>query len=247
MPKLKIAIFDLTDCEGCELVFVNLREQIFELLKKVEIVNWRLTQEANQDTHFDIAFVEGTSLNSDEIKQLKKIRANSDLLIALGSCACLGGVQGMLSESEREKYAKKIYGDRYRLSKKKALPLCAFVKVDYFQNGCPIDPDELKQTLADLMVGRQPQNKTYAVCFQCKAKQNHSLLKDNQPCLGPITKGGCNAFCPTNKLACTGCWGLISDPQIENMKEELEHQNRSEHEINKILDFFLSYQRKNPD
>ena len=33
-------------------------------------------------------------------------------------------------------------------------------------------------------------------------------------CLGPITRGGCNALCLVNNRACFGCRGLSEDANI---------------------------------
>ena len=45
MRKLKIAIFSLTSCEGCQFVLLDLGQKFFNFLKKVELVDFSLIEE----------------------------------------------------------------------------------------------------------------------------------------------------------------------------------------------------------
>jgi coenzyme F420-reducing hydrogenase gamma subunit len=60
MNKPKIAIYDFTDCEGCQVEIVSLREKLLTLENRVEIINWRLGQERAESGPFDITIIEGT-------------------------------------------------------------------------------------------------------------------------------------------------------------------------------------------
>ena len=225
--KPRIAIFDFTDCEGCELQIIVLKEKIIDLANQVEIVSWRLGQE-QQGEDYQVAIIEGTPLTNHEIKQLKQIRQQAKILVALGACAHLGGINA-IKEPNRQKLAAKIYGPDYQLQVKHAWPLSHYVKVDTVIPGCPADPNEVERCLAELILGRVPKPQTFSVCAQCRAAQVPCLLLEGKPCLGPITVGGCGAVCTKHGFACTGCFGLLEGQNIEALRkligeEEFEEQ-----------------------
>lgn len=224
--KLNIAVFDLTDCEGCELEFLNTREKILNQIKTIEFSNWRLLQETKQEEFkkqkFDVTFIEGTPLTNNEIKLLKRIREKSQILIALGTCACLGGVQGILNSQQREEAIKKIYGEKYKTAIKAAQPISAYVQVDFLLDGCPVNPNEIEKTIAQILAGKKLEPKDYPVCLACKARENTCLLLENKPCMGPVTAGGCAAICPSYGFPCFGCFGPIKDANVVALRNRFK-------------------------
>ena len=81
-------------------------------MKYIEITYWRLVQEEPKDeTNIDIAIVEGSVSNNDENKELKKIRENAKIVIAIGACAHLGGVQGLRNIMNDNLVQKASYDD----------------------------------------------------------------------------------------------------------------------------------------
>ena len=128
----KIAIYDFTDCEGCEVKLISLREKLLDLEKRVDIVDWRLGQERKEFGPLFATLIEGTPITQDEINTLKYLRENSVYIIALGTCASLAGIPGIIKKEERAKWRKKIYGPKYKGTDIDALPLQAYEKVDFF-------------------------------------------------------------------------------------------------------------------
>lgn len=219
--KPKISIYDFTDCEGCQVKLVALKEKLLVLEKRVEIVNWRLGQEDNKSGPFDVSIIEGTPITQHEIDLLKKLRKESKVLVGLGSCATLGGIPGIMDKTERKKWYKKIYGDDYKPIGIDALPLSAYVKVDFLIHGCPIDENELIRVIEDLLAGKTPKYRGYSVCFECKQTNNSCRLLNNKPCLGPIIQGGCNAVCISGGSGCYGCFGLREGAEVKNLLKVL--------------------------
>ncbi len=215
--KLKIAIYDFTDCEGCEVKLCSISEKLIDLTERFQVVNWRLGQEACKDGPYDAAIIEGTPVTGDEINLLKELREKSSLLIALGSCASIAGIPGIMDKSERDKWYRKIYGKDYRPIGVDALPLSAYVKVDHMIHGCPVDEDELVRTLSELASGKTPAYRGYSVCFECKVGGNECRLLNEKLCFGPITQGGCKAVCVTGGSPCYGCFGLREDANIPGL------------------------------
>ncbi len=238
MAKPKVAIYDFTDCEGCEVKIISLREKILDLESRIDIVNWRLGQEDNKPGPFDITIIEGTPITRREVDLLKKLRKDSGVLIALGACACLGGIPAIVKKKDRLKWYKKIYGDKYKPRGIDALPLSAYVPVDFLLHGCPVDGDELVRIVEELLAGKKPSYRGYSVCFECKQAGNPCRILDGKPCLGPITQGGCGAVCVSGGSACYGCFGIREEANIEALLLILKNISDKK-EIRRYFTMFL--------
>ncbi|OGZ33116.1 MAG: hypothetical protein A2174_01125 [Candidatus Portnoybacteria bacterium RBG_13_41_18] len=221
----KIAIFDLTDCEGCEVVMISWLRKLLNyksLRREFEIVNWRLTQEAEKNSSFDLAIIEGTPVSRKEQETLKLIRERSKYVIVLGACAATGGVNAIIEEKKRQKIKRDTYGLRYKPKAIEARPVSNYIKIDGVIPGCPATKQNIEEVLSSFLFDKPHKEKTYSVCFECKEKENNCLLLQGKPCLGPITRGGCLAPCPEYGLECYGCFGYLEGANIEAMKVTLE-------------------------
>lgn len=239
--KLKIAIFDLTDCEGCELEFINLREKLTSIYEQTEIASWRMGSTNNDPGPFDVTFIEGSPISEKDIEAVKQARAVSRIIVALGSCADLGGIQSLLGDTEWKKGVKLVYGEKYKTSGRAAKPLSYYIDVDVHLPGCPINQDELADFLGALLAGRMPTEAKYPVCLECKANENECLLLAGEACLGPVTKGGCDAACPSKGLRCWGCFGALKGGNIKAMKNMFEEKFGKER-AEQLLATFYSQQ-----
>ncbi|MCF7836039.1 MAG: hypothetical protein K9M15_02870 [Candidatus Marinimicrobia bacterium] len=245
--KPRIAIYDFTDCEGCEVQLVSLRDKLLALEEKIDVVDWRLGQERREDGPFFATIIEGTPVTQDEIDTLKRLRDQSTYIIALGACASLGGIPGIMDKEDREKWYKKIYGEQYKPKGIDALPLQAYVKVDFFIHGCPVDQKELERVFSDLLSGKKLSYHSSSVCFECKLAGNKCRLINNKPCLGPITQSGCGAVCISNGSPCYGCFGNKEGANTESLKKILEKFS-NKNEIDRYFSMFLNKMEKdNPN
>lgn len=218
----KIAIYDFTDCEGCEVKLISLREKLLDLEKLVDIADWRLGQERKDKGPFLASIIEGTPITRDEIDTLKYLREKSTYVIALGACASIAGIPGIMNKKDRAKWREKIYGPEYKGTDIDALPLQSYVKVDFFIHGCPVDENQLERVLEELLSGKKPSYRGYSVCLECKLAGNKCRLVNGQPCLGPITQGGCGAVCISGGSPCYGCFGAREDANVEGLVEKLK-------------------------
>ncbi|MBU2109911.1 hypothetical protein KKB71_03105 [Patescibacteria group bacterium] len=238
--KPRVAIYDFTDCEGCEVKIVSLREKLLLLEKKVDIVNWRLGQERFESGPYDITIIEGTPITDYEIKLLKDLRENSKILIALGACAALAGIPAIMPEKDRKIWYEKIYSSQYHPKGVDALPLSAYVQVDFSIHGCPVDEDEIIRAIEDLLSGKTPRYHDYSVCFECKQAGNPCrITEENKPCLGPITQGGCKAICISGGSPCYGCFGIREEANIPALIKILE-KITDKNEVERYLTMFHS-------
>lgn len=238
MSKPRVAIYDLTDCEGCEVELVSLRDALLLLLDKIDLVNWRLGQENNKPGPFDITLIEGTPITQHEIDLLKKLRKQSKLLIALGACAAIGGIPGIMDKAERRKWYDKIYGKGYKPRGIDSLPLSAYVDVDFLIHGCPVNKEEVLRILEELLSGKQPSYRGYSVCFDCKRANNECRMVNSQPCLGPITQGGCEAVCVSGGSTCYGCFGYRDEANVKGMVRALSRVSDRQ-AIDRLFTMFL--------
>jgi sulfhydrogenase subunit delta len=232
----KLAIVSLTGCEGCQIEFWGLKDQFPLLWQKFEIVSWRLFQDQKLENDIDILLIEGTPIAKREQEEIRWLRQKSGLVGSLGSCADLGGINGILSPQERRRAFRRIY-KKNKPSRRAVKPLQEYIEVDFRIPGCPIRAEYLAEVLANLLHNRIPQPKPYPVCFECKLRGSSCLLLKGQPCLGPITAAGCQAICPDQGQPCFGCFGLVKGGQTEQMKKllKLKVGSREAKQILKIL------------
>jgi len=210
MTKKTLAIFSFTSCEGCQFEALNHFEEFGKLLNFFRLINFRLGQQENIPGPFDVSLVEGSVENEEQIKLLKDIRRESKVIVAIGACAHLGGIQ-----SERNSLPKSL------INKNKVSSIDQFIKVDYTVPGCPINHRELYKCLMDIYWGKEFILPDLSVCQECRQNENDCLLREQKVCLGPITRGGCNSVCRNGGEACLGCRGPIPQPNLLKMKEVL--------------------------
>lgn len=218
LHKPKVAFFELSSCEGCQLQIVNNEATLLDFLSLVEIVNFREAM-TERSSDYEIAFVEGSVTRADEITRLTEIRRNAAVLVALGSCACFGGVNQLKNRFHDIAWVKKeVYGKHHIETEAEAKPLEAFVRVDLKIFGCPIKKEEVEKIVTNVALGRPVQHPKFPVCMECKANENICLFDLGEPCLGPVTRAGCDSWCPNSRMGCWGCRGPADDANVEQLR-----------------------------
>ncbi len=240
--KPRVAIFDFTGCEGCELNQLNFEDQLLDILAHVDIVEWREAMDDRAD-EYDIAFVEGALSTPDCIARIHEVRRKAKVLVALGACAVSGGINAIKNTHPIEDVREEVYGkDKYLFPTLPALPLSAVVKVDYNVRGCPMTQLEFLKVFTALVMGKEPMEPDNAVCVECKLKENECVYEKGMICLGPVTRAGCDAHCPSVGQYCTGCRGLVSEPNLQGMEEILTTHGLSVDEAWKRLELYNANQ-----
>ncbi len=246
--KPRVAIFDFACCEGCQLQIVNLEEEILNLLDIIQPVEWREAM-SEQSTEYDIAIIEGSITRAEDEERLKKIRERAKILIALGACATIGGVNKLknlfpLQDVREIVYAK--HADMPHLNTMATKAVDEVVKVDYKVHGCPIDKREFTYILRCLVLGKKPVIPYYPVCVECKQNGNICRFEYNEICLGPITRAGCGAKCPSNGAWCFGCRGLVDNPNVNAAKDVMDTYGKTVDDLKaKILLFNFEQEQVN--
>ena len=224
--KPRVAFFDFASCEGCQLQVVNLEEAVIDLVSIVDVVSFREAMKEHSD-NYDIAIIEGSIARPMDEERLKGIRSKAKLLVAFGACACTGGVNAMRNRMSADEARKIVYGDAAIKNNPyfDVFPVKAVnevVKVDAYIPGCPINRDEFCKIVTALALGKKPELPNYPVCVECKRNGNICVFELGKFCLGPVSRAGCGAICPTNVSNCEGCRGLLDNPNTDSELEVLQ-------------------------
>jgi coenzyme F420-reducing hydrogenase gamma subunit len=234
--RAKIGVFDFTGCEGCELQLTNKEETLGAFLDAIEVVSFR---EASSDngSDYDVALVDGAITRADEVERLEQIRQQSKLLVAMGSCACFGGVTRLKNAYDLDAANREVYGD----FPKPTLPaksLKEVVRVDLEVPGCPVSKGEMERLVQHLVWELPFPSYAYPVCLQCKQRFTVCRFDMGELCLGPITRAGCNAPCPAGGLGCWGCRGPAEAPNYDEFLALTEHRGFGRQQVYERMEFF---------
>jgi sulfhydrogenase subunit delta len=222
--KPKLAVHKFSSCDGCQLAFLNLGEDLLTLADRVELVHFAEAGPCNPDLPVDIAMVEGSVSTPDEAQRIRRIRAGSKLLISIGACATSGGLQALRNRAREGDWRADIYAHPEAIeSLRQVSPLKDHVRVDFELWGCPITSAQLVATLNALLEGLPPTQSHAKLCLECKRHQQVCVwISRREPCLGPLTMAGCGALCPAFGRACYGCFGPSETPRADAVGGYLE-------------------------
>lgn len=217
--KPKVGIFGLTGCAGDQLQILNCEDQLLDLASKLDIVDWVMVKSQNDfKGRLDIAFVEGVVATERDLDQLRKIRARSRTLVAIGTCAVWGGLPAMKNNLPRDVLKRLVYpGESTEfLDTVEARPATSFVRFDFAIPGCPIEREEFLATTYALLEGTLPEFPAVPVCWECKSQENLCrVVYFGEVCCGAMTRGGCGARCPSHGVPCAGCRGPVEEPNYD--------------------------------
>ena len=206
--KPKVAFYWCASCGGCEEAVVDLDEKILDVANAVDIVFWPVALdfkehdvEAMPDGSILASFINGAIRNSDQLKMAKLLRAKSQVVVAFGVCAQLGGIPGLANLSDAKGIYAEVYKDgvtpeRLHQNNGHSLTLPEFydtvvelgrvIDVDYYVPGCPPTPKIIGAALGVLLGSDLPPKGTVlapdqALCEECPRKDTRPekmLLKE---------------------------------------------------------------------
>lgn len=184
----------LNICGGCEVTILDIGEPLLELLPKLQFVHMPVLmdhkyygQTGDKTTleipEADVGIISGGIRNEKEKHVAEEMRNKCKTLIALGSCACFGGIPALanmwpLQEICDTVYRKSKTTEQSETPKENLPPLLDLVyavdevaKVDVYIPGCPTEPDLIVQALTALMNGTKFQLPERSVCDDCPTKR----------------------------------------------------------------------------
>jgi len=164
MSKLKLATVWLDGCSGCHMSILDMDERLLEIAELVDIVYSPIVDTKVFPFEVDIALVEGAVASVDDEKKIKKIRARTKILVAMGDCAVAGNVPSMRNPIGPEAILNRAYIENASAQPqipcvvvpqllRVVRPIHEFVKVDVFLPGCPPSADTFHAALTALVTG----------------------------------------------------------------------------------------------
>ena len=207
----RIIALKLTSCSGClnEVIYALSQSDIRE---KYGVLYFTEILDSDKLTEANIALIEGSVTNTHQEELLRDVRTRVEVLVALGNCAILGGVQSLRAETSVEVVKRDVYPEPGYVSVyNEVKTLDRVVRVDFTIPGCPVRSEAIIEFLRKYAVGGLPVVIYESVCGECKRKNTLCVLVAKKtPCLGPVTLSGCGALCPQYSRGCYGCYGLKS-------------------------------------
>lgn len=83
--------------------------------------------------------------------------------------------------------------------------------------------EDLWELVTSHLMSSPPRMANQCVCVECKSRGNTCVLvARNEPCMGPVTNGGCGALCPSNDRACYACWGPWPHANAKALAKQFE-------------------------
>jgi len=231
--KPRVGVYGFTGCAGDQLVLIHTEDEILNLFNAADIRSFVMASSKPIEEELDVAIVEGSISTQEQKEHILEIRERAKIVVAIGNCAVTGGPQAMYANNGKfEEYLREVYGDaKFDIPPLEAKPIDAYITVDFYLPGCPIDASAAYALLSRLIHGAAPEPFPHPVCHECKLNENVCRLLDKKFCLGPLTIGGCGSVCINHGLPCVGCWGFNKDGNFKSHFELLQSFGISKEEI----------------
>ncbi|MBZ0067198.1 MAG: sulfhydrogenase subunit delta [Thiobacillus sp.] len=223
--KPRVAVHKFSSCDGCQLAFLNLGEDLLALAERVELVHFAEAGPLDPDTDVDVAFVEGSVSTPEDQTRIQHIRQHSRLLIAIGACATSGGIQALRNGANHAEWVAQIYSHPEAIdSLERSTPIANHVKVDFELWGCPVSGPQILAVVNALLFGVAPRDNADKVCTECKRRNlTCVMVSHGVACMGPVTRAGCGALCPSLGRDCYGCYGPAENANTDALAAQFSH------------------------
>jgi NAD-reducing hydrogenase small subunit len=164
MSKLKLATVWLDGCSGCHMSLLDMDERLLELAEFVDIVYSPLVDAKEFPESVDIALVEGAVASVADEEKIRKVRAHTKTLIAMGDCAITGNVPAMRNPIGPKAILERAYLENASAQQQIPVlgvpallsvvrPIHDFVPVDVYLPGCPPSAQTFYTALTALLSG----------------------------------------------------------------------------------------------
>jgi F420-non-reducing hydrogenase small subunit len=191
---VKVAEEWFSICGGCEVTILDIGEPLLDLLPKLQFVHMPVLMDHKlygqtgekqkmEIPESDVGIITGGIRNEENRELAKEMRAKCKTLIALGSCACFGGVPALANQFTTEDLYEKVYrGSKTTVAgptpkgevpplTDKVYALDEAIKVDVYIPGCPTAPEIVADALMSLLEGKPFALPERSVCDECPTKR----------------------------------------------------------------------------
>jgi len=243
--KPKLAVLKFASCDGCQLQLLNAEDELLTLAQEVDLAYFPEARSRAERGPYDITLVEGSISTPEDARRIVKVREHSRYLVTIGACAVAGGIQALRNWADIDDYKRTAYPSPEFISAlSTSTPISEHVRVDFEVWGCPVDKHQLLGVIRSLLSGTRPALPSYSVCMECKRRAAACVVvARGEVCLGPVTRAGCGAICPSMSRGCYGCFGPCDDPNMSAFTALLRHLGLSSEEIVRRLRGINGYVR----
>ena len=216
--KPKVALYWAASCGGCEITVVDLHEKILTLADAVDIVFWPVAidakykdVEAMADGSIALCLFNGGIRSTEQEHIAHLLRRKSQVMVAFGACAHLGGIPGLANDKSKEAIMNTAYIDTPSTENpnkifpqletqvpegtltlprlyERVLPLDHVINVEYYVPGCPPVAEQVWTVLTAVLEGKLPAPGTVVggtmktCCDECpKVKEEKHITKFVRP------------------------------------------------------------------
>jgi len=211
--KLKIAIYWGAACGGCDVAILDTHEKLLDIADAADIYLWPIAMDFKyddvrkmEDGYLDVTMYNGAVRNSENEEIAQLLRRKSKVMIALGSCAHMGGIPSLANFYTREEILNRVYIEsESTTNEENVLPTEAWndsdgeelelprfyntvkaldqvVDVDYYIPGCPPVPLQIFSAFTLIRDGMLPGKGAVlgagdrALCDQCERKKEEKKI-----------------------------------------------------------------------
>jgi len=212
--KLKLGIYWGAACGGCDVAILDTHEKILDIADKVDIFLWPCAMDFKyddvkkmKDGYLDAALYSGAIRNSENEEIALLLRRKSKIMIAVGSCAHIGGIPGLANCYTRDEVLKRVYIEsESTINEEGIIPeeawsnddeslelprfyntvktLDQVVDVDYYLPGCPPVPMQIFSALSLIWNNKLPEKGSIigagekALCDECPRKKDEKRISE---------------------------------------------------------------------
>jgi F420-non-reducing hydrogenase small subunit len=216
MKMAKVAMMQLASCWGCNQSLVDAHLTLLHVLPELEFVYWPAVVDfklkhlkSYEDQSVDVGFLEGFCRTENDIANVELMRKKCKILVAIGSCAVLGGCPGMANLFDIEDLTARKFMDTEYVDEGSKVPtqhvpkfldaipdLHTVAKIDVDLPGCPPKTGNIIGLIATVLGEvATTVDASKSMCDVCPL--GTCLLDNGTLCYGAITAAGD----PIGKLA----------------------------------------------
>ncbi len=186
-------------CGGCEVTILDIGEPLLDVLKQVQIVHMpvlmdhKLFGQTGERAEMEIpeaevGIIAGGIRNEEHKKLALEMRKKCKTLIALGSCACFGGIPALANQYITQELLEKVYRgskstepdgiphDQIPGLTDRVYAVSEVVKVDIGLPGCPTTPEMVAAALLALLENKPFTLPSKSVCDECPTRREKKAV-----------------------------------------------------------------------
>jgi F420-non-reducing hydrogenase small subunit len=186
-------------CGGCEVTILDIGEPLLEVLKQVQIVHMPVLMDHKlygqtgerkemEIPEAEVGLIAGGIRNEEHKKLAQEMRKKCKTLIALGSCACFGGIPALANQYITAELLEKVYrgsvstesnglpNEQIPALTDRVYAVSEVVKVDLSLPGCPTTPEMVAEALLALLGGKPFTLSAKSVCDECPTRREKKAV-----------------------------------------------------------------------